>query len=479
MRVGNEFRVGLLSLLVLSLVAWGILRVDDKPGDTGQVWHVIVDFPTVEGVFVTTPVRVAGVTIGSVEGLELVGNKARLTLGILGHIQLPTDSVAGLKAEGMLGDKSIRVIPGVATTLLQDGDAMRAADMPPDIEGITRQVSSIAEDVKAITGDLRVVTGDDAMRVQLLLTVQNVRALSEELRLIAGENRGDIAVIAENLRRLSEALNRVVATSEGEIQGELATVREATASLERAMRHVESITAKVDAGEGTVGRLLNDETTIDRVDDTLDTVGGIVGDLNRIRTEVYYRGDYYLGTEPTVAGLDENPTAGSARNGVGARFMPAADHWYQLEVVGGPHGNITSEEHYYPELGTSYEEVVIKPTFKVSFQFARRWRNLALRFGVKESSGGLGVDWYAGRDKVQFSADLYDFTYGSYPLLDGTPNLQLTARYHPSRHLYVEGGMDNVIFNTRYGFATGYLGGGFSFNDDDLKYVLGVAPVKP
>ena len=83
------------------------------------------------------------------------------------------------------------------------------------------------------------------------------------------------------------------------------------------------------------------------------------------------------------------------------------------------------------------------------------------------------------RDKVMLSADVYDFTYGSWPVMDGTPNVEVTARLYPWRHVYLEGGMDNVILGARYGYATGFAGGGFTFDDDDLKYVLAALPVGP
>ncbi|MFZ5477470.1 MAG: MlaD family protein [Myxococcota bacterium] len=486
----NEFLVGLLTIVVAVLVAWGFVRTDDQPdGASASGYTLYYYLPSAEGLFRSTPVRLAGVPVGAVETIELDGARAKITLRMTGEAKIPTDSVGELKGEGVLGDKYVRVRLGAAETLLKDGDTLQAAAPGADLDAMTEKAAAIADDVKEITGALREVVGDPAMREQLRSTIQNIEQLSRQLNDLAGENRAELAVIADNLRQVSETLTKVVEATGASVEQEMEAVRKATETLDRTAQNLESITGKVDRGEGTVGKLLNDEKTIDTVNatlesvrDTVDEVSGLVGEVSRIRTDVYYRGDVYFGsapTDPAYGGL--NPYAGGTRNVVGVRVRPKEDYWYVLEVVGHPIGTITHEDHVLPELGTAYREYVVTPDYRFSFQFAKRWHDLVLRFGVKESSGGVGADWLFLRDRAQISADVYDFTYGAWPNMDasGIPNVQLTARAFPFRHVYVEGGLDNVALGARYGYVTGFAGGGFTFDDQDLKYVLAALPISP
>lgn len=484
----NEFRVGLFAILALGAVGYGILRVDDVPDNaTGERWHVYADFPSVQGVFVTTPVRIAGVTVGSIEDIELVGDHARVRIGFLGNVSLATDSVANMVGEGVLGDKALVVTPGVAPTLLKEGDQILVGKPPPDIGQITTQVSDIATNVKKITEDVLEISGDDsAYRAEILATLQNVRLLSERLNDIAGQNDQRIAEIAQNLLEVSQALKAVVARTGDDVGDEMAAIRKATETLDRTLKNVEAISESIRDGEGTVGKLVKETSTIDKVNTTIDNVNGAVeevqgllGDVSKLETKVSLKGDYYVGSQPTVAGLDENPVAGGARTGVGIRLQPAEDHWYEIELVSHPLGAFSREDVYYPDSGASYTQVTSKPSFRTTLQMAHRFDDLVLRFGMKESTGGVGADYLFFHDRLQLSADLYDFAYASWPKLDGTPNLQVNLRAEPWPHFYLEGGMDNLIFNSRYGFATGYFGGGIQFTDDDLKYILAAAPVKP
>ncbi len=478
-RFSTEFRVGALTLLILGIVAAAILRADDKPGESGEPYMLYADFPTAEGVFPTTPVRVAGVIVGHVDSLELRGGSAHLTLAILDHVQLPRDSVASLKTEGLLGDKSVRVVPGVAPELLVEGDTLTVGDLPPDLEKVIRQVNDIAGDIKVITANVRAVTEDETTKQELLLTIQNVRVLSEQLTAIAAANSDDVAIITANLRDVSASLKEVLERTSEDVDEEMQAVKAATAKLDASLAHIESITGGIERGEGTLGKLLKDDSTIVSINETIDSVNGLIGDAGKLRTEVFYRGGYYFGSDPTSDLLDENPVAGRSRNGVGVRLFPTEDHWYAFELAGHPQGDISSETHVFPDFGSSYEEVVVKPGFRVSFQFARRWHDAVFRFGVKDNSGGVGFDYYLADDKFMLGVDLFDFAYGSYPVLDGTPNLQLNARWMPWRHLYFEAGLDSVIMGANHGYFAGYAGGGFYFDDRDVKLILAALPLKP
>jgi len=57
----------------------------------------------------------------------------------------------------------------------------------------------------------------------------------------------------------------------------------------------------------------------DLTTEAVGSVNEVVGGLKGMRTEVYYRGSYYLGSDPTKGGASftENPVAGSARKACG------------------------------------------------------------------------------------------------------------------------------------------------------------------
>lgn len=95
-------------------------------GGAAANYRVTARFPSAEGIFVDSPVRLAGIDIGRVAGMayESASQRTVLTLEIRDEIELPDDSIAIVTSEGMLGGRFIRLDPGGSLDLLGDGDAI-------------------------------------------------------------------------------------------------------------------------------------------------------------------------------------------------------------------------------------------------------------------------------------------------------------------------------------------------------------------
>ncbi len=472
----TEFKVGLLTIFATTVTIWGIVRTDDRPDGALEGYQLIAYFPSVEGVFPTTQVKIAGVSVGSVRKVELEGDIAKVTLEMSGSVRLAADSMGELKGEGVLGDKFIRVTPGRADKVLQEGDTLSSAPPAKGLDDIQAQVADIAVNAAAITESIRSMVEDPVLRDSMTRTVTNVEMLSQDLRTITNANREDLEVIAKNLVELSNTLNTLVNRTGDDVESEMATIRSVTQKLDGTLTHVNALAERIDNGEGTIGKLINDSSTVDSLNSTLAKVETTVDSITGLKTQVYYDGAVYLGTDPSEDGFTDNPISGSSKSTIGLIISPRDDYSYIFGFTGHPLGSFSSEQHLYSDTGTSYTEVVKSEDFRLTFQFSKRWQNVAARLGVKESSGGVGLDVFLARDRVKLSADIYDFTYASWPVLDGTPNLTLAARVSPWDRVYVSAGWENAIFGLRHGFTTGFVGAGFSFTDDDIKWVFAALP---
>lgn len=90
-------------------------------GDT-TVLHA--NFRSAEGITVGTDVRLAGINVGSVTGLELdpATFEARTTFTVDGKLRLPTNSDVKIASEGLLGGSFVEITPGAAEEVLESGD---------------------------------------------------------------------------------------------------------------------------------------------------------------------------------------------------------------------------------------------------------------------------------------------------------------------------------------------------------------------
>ena len=122
--------------LIVGLLAVGWLSVNlgrvDLLGGRGYV--VNADFPSVGGLKVGSPVEIAGVQIGNVNGILLVDDQARVVMSIRSGVTLQDDSIASIKTKGLIGEKYIRISPGGSDRRIPPNGKIREVEPPVDLE---------------------------------------------------------------------------------------------------------------------------------------------------------------------------------------------------------------------------------------------------------------------------------------------------------------------------------------------------------
>ena len=99
-------------------------------------YNVSASFSSVDGITVGQDVKLSGVKIGSVEGIALDATTylAQVTLSIDPAIKLPTDTVAKISSEGLLGGKFLALEPGAEEEFLNDGDKIQYTQSAVNLE---------------------------------------------------------------------------------------------------------------------------------------------------------------------------------------------------------------------------------------------------------------------------------------------------------------------------------------------------------
>ncbi len=107
-----EFKVGLMVVAVLAIIGIMSVKVSENPdimGGQKEAWFLLKD---ASGLVKKSAIKMAGVNIGTIKDIRLKDGMARIDINIEGDIPLTTSSSVELKANGILGDKYIEVVPG-------------------------------------------------------------------------------------------------------------------------------------------------------------------------------------------------------------------------------------------------------------------------------------------------------------------------------------------------------------------------------
>jgi phospholipid/cholesterol/gamma-HCH transport system substrate-binding protein len=110
-----------------------------------------------------------------------------------------------------------------------------------------------------------------------------------------------------------------------------------------------------------------------------------------------------------------------------------------------------------------------KNGFLFNVQIGKRFKDLAIRGGIMESTGGAGLEYFFLNDKLRLSLDAFDFSS------DRRAHLKTGVEYQLFKHVYLSAGWDDFISNQ--GNSSPFAGISIRFEDDDLKYLLTTTPI--
>jgi phospholipid/cholesterol/gamma-HCH transport system substrate-binding protein len=522
-----------VAILFLFLAVGGYLVWKNlgKSGTGKDSYTLFAKFRDASGLPLGSNVVIAGIRKGEVTGLTVEGRYAVVTFRVAGNIKVWSSAIVTKKATSLLGDNYLEIDPGDSTRQSPDGtrqsfnelgpgcstygDKDRTKSDPcrqvpnvveattPDqlmhrIEQVLPNVDRVLESVRDLSEDVRrVVNGplqSVATRVDGLVqreagtvadiieradrSMQRIEQITADLRSITQDSDPRIQKILANLDEASAEAKDLVATAKSELTQTGDTLREKLDKLDGVIGNTESITKKIDEDKGTLGRLVNDPAIADNVEQITEDAKGFLSTLFGLKAYVGLRSEY-------------NVFSGMLRNYVTVELHTRPDKYYLIELEKGPRGD-------YPDVTLTFDPTVdpnywvrkseIHDSIRFTFQFAKRFDWLTLRYGIKESTGGIGADAdfpLFNRD-LKFQADIFDATWDKYP------RVKLAIAYEMFRHLYILGGVDEVLNNPsylpivkgtsdvpiqfdelRYG-RDYFLGAMLRFNDEDLSALLTV-----
>jgi len=478
--MNNETKVGILVVVALAALVWLSVRSGTFGFGVGHapMRELSTEFRDVQGLGQGSKVKMAGVDVGEIDSVQLESDgNAILHYKVKESVALPADVSAQIATNGLIGEKYLALVPGAAgavgTSGLLSPDATSIpAAASTDMAQIGTNFAKVSDDLQSMTATLKSVLGnpDNAKKLQ-----QIIDGLSSFSSGIGGANSADtfknlntvadnLAVITTNLREGKGTLGALLApgvsgtTGNQQLAGTLQNLNEAVADLKEVM-------AKVNSGQGTIGKLVNDPETADKLNNALDTFSDVSDRINAFRTEVAFEG-YSLTNEH-----------GIGKGEVDLTLQPRPTRFYLLGASSdgfatkAKNGTLVTNPYYGQDFGHSTK---LTAQFGQVFQHALLGNDVAVRVGIKNSSGGVGVDTYGAMPyfgtPIKYSADVYDFSGNDTPG-SHKPHIDLKARADlMGRLVYGLVGYDNVL-NQKYGSPI--VGLGVHFQDDDLKYILG------
>jgi phospholipid/cholesterol/gamma-HCH transport system substrate-binding protein len=276
----RELWVGLFVLVgIITTVA--LLMVLTDPTALRGRYNVFTVIPDAGGIRKGDPVRMLGVVIGRVMTFQLEGDKVRVRLEIEGEYEVPEGSRIIIRSKSMFGEKVADVLPGPGTTRVKEGTLLPGeleVGLFENTEGLSQQATDVMKRTQRLLSDE---------------TVQNVetstaelKTLMSELSKLAIEQRRELSALSKSLRKSSEALE--AATTQPELKAAIkrtetvmARMQESSESLKRSTTSLETVMTRLEQGEGTLGKLMKDETLYNNLNEAAANTSKLMEDIRK------------------------------------------------------------------------------------------------------------------------------------------------------------------------------------------------------
>lgn len=322
--------VGLTVLGAFVVLGWMIIQFGGRIGNlaAGDSYTVQMQVPRVDGLSEGNQVRYLGQTVGRVESITLSDNRTSfmLDLGIRPTIPVPANVTGVIRATNLISGGAVidlqLTAPDAVGRLEEVAGETRLTGTFSGSDLVPPEFALLAEEIRELTAELREsglvenvnqqvtkigevadamnqLVGDEQLRGDIKASVSSIREASDSAARVAAEmeefsgrlksmqaNADEVLVEARNVAVESgEAVDearRTIASAGKNVDDLTQQFMSTLVTADRAISNVQQITAKINEGQGTAGKFVNDDRLYEALVDNMRLLEPTIKTLNRL-----------------------------------------------------------------------------------------------------------------------------------------------------------------------------------------------------
>ena len=290
----KEVKIGIFAVVML-LALWAGIRFLSGIDIFSRNIIYYASYENVSGLQTAAPITIHGVKVGTIESITFdpsKGSDVEVALAVKRQYRLPVDTRAVIYDNGIMGGKAIKLDLGSSSELLKRGDQI-ISDAGSDM------MSSIGNELGDLKGKLTVVADNLATALanintlveqntdNLSGTISNLNSISSSLDGVLKSERKNIEGIVTSLNGLAEMLDqnterfdRIIGNVDAVAeQLEQAKVDSLVQAFTSTADNLSRMLASINAGEGTVGELMNDKELYGNLAAASGNLSALLADL--------------------------------------------------------------------------------------------------------------------------------------------------------------------------------------------------------
>ena len=290
MKFTKEIKIGVLALLglAMSIFSYNYLKGINL-FEKNRKFTIM--YEKVDGLSVSNPVTMNGFKIGKVQKINFNPNNLKelfVDIVIDNDVVFPKTSIAELYETGLIGGKAIAIIPDYKndSTIAVDGDVLKGVIKP----GLTELVNQILPQVQ-----LQI----EAVMENAEIVLQNINTLfDDETKIILKSSIEDFSNLTSSLSETSDEISKLITNNSENLTNSLSDFRSASiniksitdslnsndiksiiTNLNSLVNNLNSITTSLKNSEGTAGKLINDKSIYNNLENATNQLNRLIEDI--------------------------------------------------------------------------------------------------------------------------------------------------------------------------------------------------------
>lgn len=294
MKNSLETRLGIFVVFVI-LAAVVIVETINGWHFFQHTYRVSALFDTIQDLKTGSDVKMAGVDIGRIDKIAIEDNKVRVTMAVSSDAPVKTDSTATIKFTGLMGQNYVSIDFGTAGAPQAANGTVLASVEQPDLNAIMARLNDAAS---GIQNAMKGFTGD---------TINNLLGPLTDL---IKQNSGHLTATVSNI----DSITSQIASGQGTV-GKLIydqtlynSAMGTVSNLQSAVASAQLMINTVTNGQGTLGKLLTDGTLYNETTASMTNLHQILFKINNGQGTVgklVNNQDFYKNAQLSLQKLDK------------------------------------------------------------------------------------------------------------------------------------------------------------------------------
>jgi phospholipid/cholesterol/gamma-HCH transport system substrate-binding protein len=313
----REIKTAILVISAILLFIWGYSYLKGRDLFTTYK-SVYVEYDNVDGLVKSAAVTLNGLVIGNINNISINQKTGKILVELLLKTDFPISksSIAAIYEPGFIAGKQVAIYPNYDDkTVLADGDRLKGTIKGGLTESLKEKLVPLQEKFeKLILNSDKLVTGfnnvlDEKGQQDLKISLSELRQTIEKfnnasstLNTILDENKGQINGVVSNFNKVSSDFSKISDSLNKADLGKTAK------NLQKTLANVDKMMADLQAGKGTMGKLLTDEELYKNLEKTTKELELLLEDIRLHPTRYVNVSVFGKKNKPYVAPVNDTVT---------------------------------------------------------------------------------------------------------------------------------------------------------------------------